>query len=128
MPVLNDWSRTARASQQTRGRCFVAAKKMTQDGAQGKGADIGRATGADCPETSRKTPVKAIRLYCLDCSGGSSKEVELCVMPHCALYPFRFGRNPFRAERSEAQKAAAATAIKKLNEARMGNKPEKEVS
>ena len=102
----------------------MAAKKMTQDKAQGKGADIGRATGADCPETSRKTPVKAIRLYCLECSGGSSKEVELCVMPHCALYPFRFGRNPFRAEReaTEKQQAAWKANGEKLKALRMGGK------
>lgn len=50
----------------------------------------------ECPETSRANPVKAIRLKCLDCSGGSSGEVEKCPIADCALYPFRFGKNPFR--------------------------------
>lgn len=49
-----------------------------------------------CPETSKTNPVKAIRLKCLDCSGGSSIEVEKCNIPTCALYPFRLGKNPFR--------------------------------
>jgi hypothetical protein len=40
------------------------------------------------------TPLKAIRLHCLDCSGGSTKEVRLCVISDCPLYPYRFGRNP----------------------------------
>lgn len=52
-----------------------------------------------CPETSRTNPVKAIRLKCLDCSGGSSPEVEKCNIKHCALWPFRFGKNPFRTKR-----------------------------
>lgn len=52
-----------------------------------------------CPETSRSNPVKAIRLKCLDCSGGSFPEVEKCDIRHCALWPFRFGKNPFRTKR-----------------------------
>jgi len=40
------------------------------------------------------TPVKAIRLYCLECSGGSFKDVRECVIPDCPLYPFRLGKNP----------------------------------
>ncbi len=42
----------------------------------------------------RVTPMKAIRLKCLDCSGNSYKEVELCPIHNCALYPFRFGKRP----------------------------------
>jgi hypothetical protein len=33
--------------------------------------------------------LKAIRRKCLDCSGNSPTEVELCVIPDCALYPYR---------------------------------------
>lgn len=40
------------------------------------------------------TRTEAIRLYCLDCSGGSPKEVTLCVIGDCPLYPFRFGNSP----------------------------------
>lgn len=41
------------------------------------------------------TPIKAIRLKCLDCMLGSSQEVELCPCEsNCALWPYRFGRNP----------------------------------
>lgn len=43
------------------------------------------------------TPMKAIRAKCLDYCCGSSKEVRLCPCVDCALYPFRFGRNPNRA-------------------------------
>ena len=41
-------------------------------------------------------PLMAIREKCLDCCCGSSNEVKLCTVAHCALYPFRFGRNPNR--------------------------------
>ncbi len=40
------------------------------------------------------TPIKSIRLKCLDCMCGSPKEVELCVIPDCSLYPYRFGKRP----------------------------------
>ena len=43
-----------------------------------------------------RNPVKAIRQKCLDCSNWSYTEVENCNMTECSLYPFRFGKNPFR--------------------------------
>lgn len=42
------------------------------------------------------SPLKAIRLKCLDCSCGSSNEVKLCKADKCPLYPYRFGKNPNR--------------------------------
>ena len=42
------------------------------------------------------SPLIAVRLYCRQCSGESPKEVALCTIPDCALYPFRFGHNPAR--------------------------------
>jgi len=43
------------------------------------------------------TPVKAIRKKCLDCCSGKVKEVRLCQVVECALYPYRFGRRPTKA-------------------------------
>ena len=40
------------------------------------------------------TPLKAIRKKCVDCSGGSRKEVEHCHIEECSLFPYRFGMNP----------------------------------
>jgi hypothetical protein len=34
----------------------------------------------------------AIRLFCLECMGGSTSEVLRCTSPDCALYPYRTGR------------------------------------
>jgi hypothetical protein len=62
-----------------------------------------------------QTPLsKVIRAKCLDCSQSAS-EVHRCTAVDCALWPFRTGINPFRAERSEAQKAAALQAGQRLN-------------
>lgn len=47
-------------------------------------------------EEKRISPIKAIRLKCLDCRCGSSNEVKLCTVERCPLYPFREGRDPYR--------------------------------
>ena len=51
--------------------------------------------------------LKATRRKCLDCSGGSPAEVADCLARQCALFPFRFGKNPWRPPPSEAQRQAA---------------------
>ena len=43
---------------------------------------------------NRLRPLKAIRLKCLDCSGGSPKEVRLCPAFGCPLWPYRMGKRP----------------------------------
>ena len=43
------------------------------------------------------TPIKTIRKKCLDCCSGKVKEVRLCQVVECALYPYRFGRRPDKA-------------------------------
>lgn len=45
-------------------------------------------------EEKHLTPIKAIRAKCLDCCCGSSNEVKLCTAEKCALWPYRFGKNP----------------------------------
>ena len=40
------------------------------------------------------TPIKAIRAYCIECSGGMTKEVKLCNVEKCPLYPYRMGKRP----------------------------------
>ena len=36
-----------------------------------------------------------IRKKCLDCCCDQPSEVRKCVMTSCALFPYRFGSNPF---------------------------------
>lgn len=50
-------------------------------------------------------PIEAIREKCLWCKN-TPNNVRLCPKKLCPLYPFRFGREPGRAEK-EAQKAEA---------------------
>lgn len=40
------------------------------------------------------TPLKAIRLKCLDCSNGSFVEVKYCPCENCTLWPYRLGHRP----------------------------------
>ena len=62
----------------------------------------------------QQNPVKAIRAKCLDCCYGQKSEVALCPSEDCALFQFRFGKNPFRAKReySPEEKAAMAARLK----------------
>lgn len=57
--------------------------------------------------TQSSNPLKAIREKCLDCVY-NAHEVSMCVSTNCALHPFRFGKNPFKAKRvyTEDQKEA----------------------
>lgn len=66
-------------------------------------------------------PVKAIREFCIDCNGGSSSEVKLCTAKNCALYPFRLGKNPYRAKREMTDEQKEAAKIR-LAEARKQRK------
>jgi len=43
---------------------------------------------------------KAIRKKCVDCSGDSTKEVRLCPIHDCFLYPYRMGK-PLEGEELE---------------------------
>lgn len=39
-------------------------------------------------------PMKAIRAKCLDCTCQQPKEVRLCPIITCALWPYRLGKRP----------------------------------
>ena len=63
-------------------------------------------------------PLLAIRRKCIDCCGGSFKEVRLCTSYTCPLYPLRLGKNPGRrpSKRTEKQLQALrdANGLKRL--------------
>ena len=40
------------------------------------------------------SPMRAIRLKCMDCSGWQQKEVEKCAAKECPIWCFRMGKNP----------------------------------
>lgn len=43
---------------------------------------------------AKRTPMKAIRAKCLECSCGQVKEVRLCPVKNCPLYEYRNGHRP----------------------------------
>ena len=58
-------------------------------------------------------PVKAIRAKCLDCCCDQANEVKLCPVKDCSLWPFRFGKNPYRTRTlTPEQREAAAERLK----------------
>ena len=69
--------------------------------------------GAMVPQ--QRSPLKALRQRCLDCSGGSPNEVTLCAAESCPSWPFRLGKNPYRTVRvmTEEQRAEAAERLRK---------------
>jgi hypothetical protein len=75
-----------------------------------------------------KNPAKAIRAFCLGCSGDSTAEVKKCPVEKCPLYPFRFGKNPYRQRRemTEEEKRVLADRLKEARK-NIGSSAEKEV-
>jgi hypothetical protein len=61
-----------------------------------------------------RSPIKAIRAFCVECMGDNVREVKYCTSPECWLFPFRFGRNPFRVV-TRGQVRAGEAAAKRLN-------------
>jgi len=53
------------------------------------------------------TPLKAIRLKCLDCCAQQYKEVKLCPDLYCDFYLYRFGKKPTEDERKALKTALA---------------------
>jgi hypothetical protein len=51
------------------------------------------------------TPVKAIRLRCLDCSCYHIKEVRDCDLKNCHLYEYRMGKKPKSGHKRTSLKA-----------------------
>ena len=53
----------------------------------------------------KKRPVEAIREMCIECMGGRnsgqplSKLISECTVPDCAVYEFRFGKNPYHKQK-----------------------------
>jgi hypothetical protein len=67
-------------------------------------------------QKKRRTPTKAIRAYCIECSNGSQKEVRECVMPDCPLYDYRMGKNPNYKKGSRKGNPKGVEALRKWRE------------
>ena len=66
-----------------------------------------------------KSPIKAIRAFCLECVGYNANDVKNCTSKDCPLKPVRVGRNPFlKKEMTEEQKEAARERLAKARKAK----------
>ena len=54
---------------------------------------------------ARVSPLRALRLKCLECCNGSTREVRLCTAVDCPNWPFRMGRNPWRRALTDEERA-----------------------
>jgi hypothetical protein len=63
---------------------------------------------------------KAIREKCMECSNWSPVEVSKCSAEDCALYPFRFGKDPGRkkVEMSDERRRELSEQLKRGRENR----------
>ena len=67
--------------------------------------------------SENKSPIKAIKEFCLQCCGGVSREVKTCPAVHCPLYAFRFGKNPYsKRNYTEEQRKAMGERMKYARE------------
>ena len=71
-------------------------------------------------EEYKHSPLKAIRAKCFDCCCGQVSEIKNCPVEKCPLYPYRLGKNPFRAKRemTPAQRELAGERLRKAREDR----------
>ena len=71
------------------------------------------------------SPLKALRLRCIDCYGGSLKSVRGCTSTDCPSWPFRLGHSPWRKELSQERKEqlrrlGAETAATRITDQKYG--------
>lgn len=45
-----------------------------------------------------ESPIRAIRRFCVECSGGNEAEARKCTAVVCPLWPMRMGHNPFHGQ------------------------------
>lgn len=66
---------------------------------------------------TKRPLLKAIKLKCMDCCGGSWNEVKKCPSEKtCFLHPYRLGKNPYayRREYTEEEKAKLREQLAKM--------------
>lgn len=61
------------------------------------------------------SPLKAIKKYCLECSGYEKKQVRECVIKDCVLYEYRSGKNPNRKGCTIPKNAASTKSFEKAD-------------
>lgn len=76
-----------------------------------------RITHPGLDKGSRRRARPAVRLYCLECTGGSRADTAACTVVLCPLYPHREGKAVNKRHTTPEQAAAAAARFKAYREA-----------
>jgi hypothetical protein len=76
------------------------------------------ATGKPCPfyeyrMGNKRSSVKNMRKFCLECQGGNKEFVRDCTTNYCLIHPFRFGKNPARAGKGQSAAQMASLRSKR---------------
>ena len=84
-----------------------------------EGFDVGRDPRAMSADEmaqlghARVSPLRALRLKCLDCCNDSAQEVRLCTEVDCPSWPFRMGKNPWLSPLSAEARAQRADLMRR---------------
>jgi hypothetical protein len=62
---------------------------------------------------ARVSPLKVLRLKCLDCCNRSAQEVRFCTAVDCPSWPFRMGKNPWLSPLSAEARAQRADLMRR---------------
>ncbi len=110
-------------SQTIRSYCHYCVQSRSDSEVENCTGHIVFATGAPCPFYEyrmgrKRSSVKIMRRFCLDCMGGNKAAVKECSNNDCLIYPFRFGKNPAltRKGKSPAEMAQIRCAEKALQQ------------
>ena len=86
-------------SQTIRAHCHYCVQSRSDSKVENCTGHIVFATGAPCPfyeyrMGKKRSSVKNLRRFCLDCMGGNKAAVKECSTYDCLIYHFRMGKNP----------------------------------
>jgi hypothetical protein len=107
-------------SRTIRAHCHYCVQSRSDSEVENCTGHIVFATGKPCPfyeyrTGNKRTSVKVMRQFCLDCMGGSKEAVKECSTSDCFIHPFRFGKNPARA--GKGQSAAQMASLRSKRQA-----------
>ena len=83
------------------------------------GFDVGRDPRARSADElallnhARVSPLRALRMKCLDCCNDSAQEVRLCTAVGCPNWPFRMGKNPWLTPLGDAERARRSAMMRR---------------
>ena len=105
-------------SRTIRAHCHYCVQSRSDSEVENCTGYIVYATGKPCQfyeyrMGNKRSSVKVMRQFCLECQGGSKEAVKECETSDCLIHPFRFGKNPARAGKGQSAAQMASLRSKK---------------